>query len=41
MDLELCSIKWLLKFGNVTMKVELELWVNQMVIGFWKCDNES
>ena len=34
MDLELCLIKWLLKFGNVTMKVELELWLIKWLLDF-------
>ena len=36
MYLELCSIKWLLKFGNVIMKVDLELWLIKWLLDFEK-----
>ena len=34
MDLELCSIKWLLKVGIVIMKVDLELWLIKWLLDF-------
>ena len=34
MDLELCLIKWLLKFGNVIIKVDLKPWFIKWLLDF-------
>ena len=34
MDLELCSIKWLLKFRNAIIEVDLELWSIKWLLNF-------